>query len=45
MYTLPSTKLDIRTEQILPVSEGGRGVREGPGNRGRNGTNNVCTYE
>jgi hypothetical protein len=37
----------MRAEQVLPGSEGGRGkreeVREGAG--GRNGPNNICTYE
>jgi hypothetical protein len=36
VYTLSSTKLEIRAEQILYESEGGGG---------RNGPNNVCTYE
>jgi hypothetical protein len=45
VYTLSSTKLEIRAKQFLPGSEGvgGRG-REGSGKR-ENDPNNVCTYE
>jgi hypothetical protein len=38
-YVFSSTKLEIKAEQILPGSEEGWGVE------GRNGPNNVCTYE
>jgi hypothetical protein len=49
-YTLSSTKLEIKAKQFLPGSEGvrkkgGRGVREGPEEGGRNDPNIVCTYE
>jgi hypothetical protein len=37
--------LEKRAEQILPGSEGNVEEREGMGARGRNGPNNVCTYE
>jgi hypothetical protein len=40
VYTLSSIRLEIREEQILPESRGGRLEV-----RGRNGPNNVCTYE
>jgi hypothetical protein len=41
-----STKLEKRTEQVLPGSERGEeGEGEGAGMGGRNGPNNVCTYE
>jgi hypothetical protein len=39
-YAFSSTKLDKRAEQILPGSEG-----EGGGGRGKDGPNNVYTYE
>jgi hypothetical protein len=49
VYTLSSTKLEIKAEQFLPGSKGMGGVREGLGGEGggwgRNGTNIVCTYE
>jgi hypothetical protein len=45
VYTLTSTKLEMRAEQILPESEGVRGREGGGGIEGRNGPNNVCTYE
>jgi hypothetical protein len=44
-YVYSSTKLEKRTELGLPRSKDGRGEREGAGARGRNGRNNVCTYE
>jgi hypothetical protein len=34
VYTLSSTKLEIRAEQFLPGSEGAVGEREGEGSRG-----------
>jgi hypothetical protein len=37
--------LEKRAEQVLPGSKGGGGKWEGPGSRGRNDPNNVCTYE
>jgi hypothetical protein len=36
LYVFSSTKLEKRAEQVLPGSEG---------DGGRNGPNNVCTYE
>jgi hypothetical protein len=45
-YVFPSTKLEKRTEQVLPGSEGGfvgRGRGQGAGER--NGPTNICTYE
>jgi hypothetical protein len=44
-YVLSSTKLEKRAEQLLPGSGGRRqeGDRQEAG--GRNGPNNVCTYE
>jgi hypothetical protein len=45
-YVFSSTKLETRAEQVLPGSEGVVGERErGHGAGGRNGPNNVCTYE
>jgi hypothetical protein len=47
-YVFSSTKLEKRAEQVLPGSEEGvrrKGRRRGCGSEGRNGTNNVCTYE
>jgi hypothetical protein len=46
-YTLSSTKLEIRAKEFLPGSEGLGWVREGAGQgeRGRNDSNIVCTYE
>jgi hypothetical protein len=45
-YVFSSTKLEKRAEQILPGSEGGMAGRmRGQGAGGRNGPNNVCTYE
>jgi hypothetical protein len=44
-YTFSSTKLEIRAEQILPGSESVVERRRGHGVGGRNGPNNVCTYE
>jgi hypothetical protein len=40
VYTLSSTKLEIKAKQFLPGSEG---VRKG--GVGRNDPNIVCTYE
>jgi hypothetical protein len=47
VYVYSSTKLERREEQILPRSEGGWGKRDGGGKgaAGRNGPNNVYTYE
>jgi hypothetical protein len=43
VYTLSSTKLEIRAEQLLPGSEGGFRERgRGPGVEGRSGSNIVC---
>jgi hypothetical protein len=39
-----STKLEKRAEQVLPGSECGRGGR-GAGTGGRDGSNNIYTYE
>jgi hypothetical protein len=44
-YVFSSTKLEMRAEQVLPGSEGGRGVEGGGGGGGRNDPNNVCTCE
>jgi hypothetical protein len=44
-YVFSSTKFEKRAEQVLPRSKGGGGQREGARVGGRNGTNNVCTYE
>jgi hypothetical protein len=43
LYSLSSTKLEIRAEQFLPGSKGLG--REGGEYGGRNGPNNVYTYE
>jgi hypothetical protein len=51
IYTLSSTKLEIRAKQFLPRSEGvveregGWGKGRGWGEEGRNDPNIVCTYE
>jgi hypothetical protein len=37
--------LEKRTEQVRPVSKGDGGEREGVGAGGRDGPNNVRTYE
>jgi hypothetical protein len=50
-YVFSSTKLEKRAEQVLPGSKGdgggGGGGDEGRGRwqEGRDGLNNVCTYE
>jgi hypothetical protein len=44
-YTLSSTKLEIRTKQLLPGSEGVGGRGRGQREEGRNDSNIVCTYE
>jgi hypothetical protein len=44
-YVFSSTKLEKRGEQVLPRSEGGWGRGRGRGAGGRDGLNNVCTYE
>jgi hypothetical protein len=44
-YVFSSTKLGTRAEQVLPGSEGEWRRRRGQGAGGRNGPNNVCTYE
>jgi hypothetical protein len=38
-------KLEKRAEQVLPGSKGVTGRGRGGGAEGRNGKNNVCTYE
>jgi hypothetical protein len=43
-YVFSSTKLEERAEQVLPGSEGGWGEERKEG-VGRDGPNNVCTYE
>jgi hypothetical protein len=43
-YVFSSTKLEKRAEHILPGSEGDEGEKEGVDAGGRNGPNNVCTY-
>jgi hypothetical protein len=45
VYTLSSTKLELRAKQFLLRSEGVRGRRRGWGGRGRNDPNIVCTCE
>jgi hypothetical protein len=45
VYTLSSTKLEIRAKQFLPASKGVRGRGRGWGKGGRNDPNIVCTYE
>jgi hypothetical protein len=45
VYVFSSTKLEIRAERVLPGSEGSRGQRKGLEAGGRNGPNNVCTFE
>jgi hypothetical protein len=40
-----STKLEKKAEQVLPGNEKVRGVEEGRGPVGRDGPNNVFTYE
>jgi hypothetical protein len=44
-YVFTSTKLEKMKEQILPGSEEGRGRKWRWEAGGRNGSNNVCTYE
>jgi hypothetical protein len=43
-YVFSSTKLEKRGKQVLPGGKGVGAEREG-GGRGREGPNNVCTYE
>jgi hypothetical protein len=45
VYVYSSTKLEKRAEQVLPGSEEGGREGEGMGAGGRNGPNDVCTYE
>jgi hypothetical protein len=45
VYVFSSTKLEKRSEQVIPGSEGSGGRGSGWGAGGRNGPNNVCTYE
>jgi hypothetical protein len=44
-YVFSSTKLEIRAEQVLSGSKGGRGKRLREGSRGRNDPKNVHTCE
>jgi hypothetical protein len=44
-YVYSSTKLEKRAERVLPGSEGVTGRGKGWRALGRNGPNNVCTYE
>jgi hypothetical protein len=44
-YVFSSTKLEIRTEQVLLGSKEGGEKGCGRGEGGRNDPNNVCTYE
>jgi hypothetical protein len=46
LYVFSSTKLEKRTSpSFLPGSEGEGGKRNGWRARGKDGPNNVCTYE
>jgi hypothetical protein len=45
VYTLSSTKLEIRAKQFLLGSEGVRGRERGRGEREGNDPNILCTYE
>jgi hypothetical protein len=44
-YVYSSTKLEKNAEQVLPGCKRGEREREVVGGRGKNGPNNVCTYE
>jgi hypothetical protein len=45
-YVFSSTKLELRAEQVLSVSEEDKEERMGEGaGRGRNDPNNICTCE
>jgi hypothetical protein len=44
-YVYFSTKLEKMDDQVPPGSNGHGGEREEAGVWGRNGPNNVCTYE
>jgi hypothetical protein len=44
-FVFSSTKLKIRAEQVLHGSKGVGGKERGWEAGGRNGPNNVCTYE
>jgi hypothetical protein len=44
-YVYSSTKFEKRAEQVLPGIKGVEERRRGWGAGGRNGPNNVCTYE
>jgi hypothetical protein len=44
-FVFSSTKLEKRTEQVLPGSEESGGEREGAGVGGKMTQKNVCTYE
>jgi hypothetical protein len=44
-YVFSSTKLENRAEQVLPGSKVGEGKRKEERAGGRDGPNNVCTYE
>jgi hypothetical protein len=44
-YVFSSAKLEIRLKQVLPGSEEVGEERDGTGDGGRNGPNNVCTHE
>jgi hypothetical protein len=45
MLVFSSTKLEVRSEQVLPGSKGCGGRGRGQEARERNGPNNVCTCE
>jgi hypothetical protein len=45
VYVFSSTKLKKKAEQVLPGSEGVWGEWKGAGDGGRDGSNNVCSYE
>jgi hypothetical protein len=45
LLLISSMKLEKRAEQALPGSKVGGRRKRGQGAEGRNGPNNVCTYE
>jgi hypothetical protein len=43
-YVFSSTKLEIRAEQVLPRSEGGRGTKHGGGRHGGDMTQTIYAH-